>query len=118
MNRPVKRNTRSFTCFTGQHTEETWTRVGRANIILDNLIALGKAKPMIVVMPYGRAFPIIGKGSGSLRNWDNLQEFQKDFLGCILPSAENNYRIRTDRESRAIAGFFRRRRHLAVHRAG
>ena len=86
-------------------TEETWTRVGRANIILDNLIAQGKAKPMIVVMPYGRAFPVISKGSGSLRNWDNLQEFQKDFKNYILPYVEKNYRVRTDREGRAIAGF-------------
>ena len=86
-------------------TEETWTRVGRANIILDNLIAQGKAKPMIVVMPYGRAFPVISKESGSLRNWENLQEFQKDFKNCILPFVEKNYRVRTDREGRAIAGF-------------
>ena len=86
-------------------TEETWTRVGRANIILDNLIAQGKAKPMIVVMPYGRAFPVISKESGSLRNWENLQEFQKDFKDCILPFVEKNYRVRTDREGRAIAGF-------------
>jgi len=86
-------------------TEETWTKVGRANIILDNLIAQGKAKPMIVVMPYGRAFPIIPKGTGSLRSWDNLQEFQKDFTNNIIPFVEKNYRIKTDRESRAIAGF-------------
>jgi enterochelin esterase-like enzyme len=86
-------------------TEETWTKVGRANIILDNLIAQGKAKPMIIVMPYGRAFPLISKGSGSLRNWDNLQEFQKDFKSYILPFVEKNYRVRTDREGRAIAGF-------------
>jgi enterochelin esterase-like enzyme len=86
-------------------TEETWTKVGRANIILDNLIAQGKAKPMIVVMPYGRAYPIISKGSSSLRNWDNLQEFQKDFKNNILPFVEKNYRVRTDREGRAIAGF-------------
>lgn len=86
-------------------TEETWTRVGRANIILDNLIAQGKAKPMIVVMPYGRAFPVISKESGSLRNWENLQEFQKDFKNYILPFVEKNYRVRTDREGRAIAGF-------------
>ncbi len=86
-------------------TEETWTRVGRANIILDNLIAQGKAKPMIVVMPYGRAFPVISKESGSLRNWENLQEFQKDFKNYILPFVESNYRVRTDREGRAIAGF-------------
>lgn len=86
-------------------TEETWTKVGRANIILDNLIAQGKAEPMIIVMPYGRAFPVISKSSGSLREWDNLQEFQKDFKNYILPFVEKNYRVRTDPEGRAIAGF-------------
>ncbi|MEI9944486.1 MAG: alpha/beta hydrolase-fold protein [Chitinophagaceae bacterium] len=85
--------------------EETWTKVGRANIILDNLIAQGKAKPMIIVMPYGRAFPTISKSSGSLRNWDNLQEFKKDFLNDLLPFVEKNYRIKTGKDSRAIAGF-------------
>ena len=86
-------------------TEETWTKVGRANIILDNLIADGKAKPMIVVMPYGRAFPKIPKGQTSLRDWNNLQEFSKDFKSNLLPFVEKNYRVRTDREGRAIAGF-------------
>jgi enterochelin esterase-like enzyme len=85
--------------------EETWTKVGRANIILDNLIAQRKAKPMIIVMPYGRAYPVISKSSGSLRNWDNLQEFKKDFLGNLFPFVEKNYRVRKDKDSRAIAGF-------------
>ncbi|MBK7870506.1 MAG: esterase [Saprospiraceae bacterium] len=86
-------------------TEETWTKVGRANIILDNLIAQDKAKPMIIVMPYGRAYPVISKSSGSLRNWENLQEFKKDFLNNLLPFIEQNYRIKKDKDSRAIAGF-------------
>jgi enterochelin esterase family protein len=86
-------------------TEETWTKVGRANIILDNLIAQGKAKPMIIVMPYGRAYPTISKSSGSLRNWDNLQEIQKDFLNNIFPFVEKNYRTKADKDNRAIAGF-------------
>jgi enterochelin esterase family protein len=86
-------------------TEETWTKVGRAHIILDNLIAQGKAKPMIIVMPYGRAYPVISKYSGSLRNWDNLQEFQKDFLNNLIPFVEMNYRVKADKDSRAIAGF-------------
>ncbi|MBK5269660.1 MAG: esterase [Bacteroidia bacterium] len=85
--------------------EETWTKVGRANIILDNLIAQGKAKPMIIVMPYGRAYPVISKSSGSLRNWDNLQEFKKDFLNNLLPFVETNYRVKKDKDSQAIAGF-------------
>jgi enterochelin esterase-like enzyme len=86
-------------------TEETWSKVGRANIILDNLIAQGKARPMIIVMPYGRAYPVISKSSGSLRNWDNLQEFKKDFLNNLLPFVEQNYRVKADKDNRAIAGF-------------
>jgi enterochelin esterase-like enzyme len=86
-------------------TEETWTKVGRANIILDNLIQQGKAEPMIIVMPYGRAYPVINKSSGSLRNWDNLQEFKKDFLNFLIPFVEENYRVKKDKNNRAIAGF-------------
>ncbi len=86
-------------------TEETWSKVGRANIILDNLIQQGKSVPMIVVMPYGRAYPVISKFSGSLRNRENLQEFKKDFLNNLLPFVEENYRVKTDNENRAIAGF-------------
>lgn len=86
-------------------TEETWTKVGRANVILDNLIAQGKAKPMIIVMPYGRAYPVISKSSGSLREWPNLQEFKKDFLGNLVPFVEQNYRVKADKDHRAIAGF-------------
>lgn len=86
-------------------TEETWTKVGRANFILDNLIADSKATPMIIVMPYGRAYPVISKSSGSLRNWENLQEFKKDFMGNLMPFIEKNYRTINDKNSRAIAGF-------------
>lgn len=86
-------------------TEETFTRVGKANLILDNLIAEGSARPMIIVMPYGRAYPVISRESGSLRNWENLQEFSKDFLENIMPFVENNYRVLGNRESNAIAGF-------------
>jgi hypothetical protein len=74
-------------------TEETWTKVGRANIILDNLIAQKKALPMIIVMPYGRSYPVISK-TGSLRTWENLQEFKKDFFGNLMPFIEQNYRVK------------------------
>jgi enterochelin esterase-like enzyme len=86
-------------------TEETWTKVGRVNFILDNLINKGKAKPMIVVMPYGRAYPLIAKESGSIRNWDNLQLFSNDFLNNIFPFVKENYRILDDKNYHAIAGF-------------
>lgn len=86
-------------------TEETWTKVGRANIILDNLIAEGRAKPMIIVMPYGRAYPTISKSSGSLREWENLQEIKKDFLNHLFPYVNENFRVKEDRNAHAIAGF-------------
>lgn len=86
-------------------TEETWTKVGRAHVILDNLIAQGKAQPMIIIMPYGRAYPTISKSSGSLRNWENLQEFKKDFMDNLLPFVEQNYRVKKGKDHRAIAGF-------------
>jgi enterochelin esterase-like enzyme len=86
-------------------TEETWSKVGRTNIILDNLIHQKKVVPMIVVMPYGRAYPLISKSSGSLREWENLQAFKKDFLNNLLPFVEQNYRVKADKDSRAIAGF-------------
>ncbi|HEY0651964.1 MAG TPA: alpha/beta hydrolase-fold protein [Chryseosolibacter sp.] len=86
-------------------TEETWTKVGRANIILDNLIAEGKARPMIIVMPYGRAYPVVSKSAGSLRTWENLQAFKTDFLNNLVPFVEQNYRVKGDRDNRAIAGF-------------
>ena len=86
-------------------TQETWSKVGRANIILDNLIYENKAEPMIIVMPYGRAYPVISKYSGSIRNWENLQEFKKDFMNNLMPYIEENYRIKKDKNFRAIAGF-------------
>lgn len=86
-------------------TEETWTKVGRANIILDNLMADAKAKPMIIVMPYGRAYPAISKSGGSLRTWENLQAFKTDFINNLLPFVEQNYRVKAGRDHRAIAGF-------------
>ena len=56
-------------------------------------------------MPYGRAYPTISKSSGSLRNWDNLQEIKKDFLNYLFPFVNENYRVKEDRNSHAIAGF-------------
>jgi enterochelin esterase-like enzyme len=86
-----------------------WSAVGRANVILDNLIAQGKAKPMIVVMPLGYGdMEVIRRGWGS---WDdkelalrNLAKFTDILLGEVLPQIEESYRVKKDRESRAIAG--------------
>jgi len=86
-----------------------WTAVGRANVILDNLIAQGKAKPMIVVMPLGYGAPeIVRPGVGGLSNKElrrrNLDKFRETLLTEVIPRAETAYRITKDRNSRAIAG--------------
>ena len=85
-------------------SDDSWTSVGRANFILDNLIAAGKAKPMIVVMPAGhtRSFtfgqPLPPGVTGSKDMF--LDEFAQD----IVPTVEHQYRALTGRQNRAIAG--------------
>jgi enterochelin esterase family protein len=99
-------------------TEETFYKVGRTNFILDNLIAEGKAKPMIVVMPYGnpmariaeqtgnaKPVDIIGRDSEDARNRAKL--FETDLVSNVIPYIEKTYRVRSDRNSRAIGGFSR-----------
>lgn len=77
----------------GSDTEETWTKVGRANIIADNLIARGKAEPMIIVMPYGNVRP------------KPMADFTKDVVNDIIPFIETNYPVITESNGRAVAGF-------------
>ena len=84
-----------------------WTAVGRANLILDNLIARGKAKPMIVVMPLGYGTMEILQ-RGGFRNMElrtrNFVKFREALLTEVMPQVESEYRISKDRTSRAIAG--------------
>jgi enterochelin esterase family protein len=77
----------------GSDTEETWTKVGRTNLIADNLIAQGKAKPMIIVMPYGNVRP------------KPMPDFTKDMINDIIPFIEASYPVLTDSKNRAVAGF-------------
>lgn len=79
--------------------DDSWSSVGRAGFILDNLIAAKKAKPMVVVMPAGHTGPFTF-GRGGLP----MDEFVKDFNGDILPYIEKNYRVHADRANRAVAG--------------
>jgi enterochelin esterase family protein len=85
-----------------------WTAVGRANVILDNLISEGKAKPMIVVMPLGYGdLEVIRRGWGGSDKdlaWRNRAKFNDMLLGEVLPQIEGWYHVKKDRESRAIAG--------------
>jgi len=85
-------------------TEETWFKVGRANFILDNLIARGEAEPMIIVMPYANTYSYDGTTAD---RGEVLQTalFTRDMVRSIIPFVEENYRTLPDKEHRAIAGF-------------
>ena len=93
--------------------DDSWTSVGRANFILDNLIAANKAKPMIVVMPAGHTTTTpAGRGAAargaapgaSTAPAPARDEFTADFVTDILPYVEKHYRVIPDRAHRAIAG--------------
>ena len=86
-----------------------WTAVGRANVILDNLIAQGKAKPMLIVMPLGYGEPkILEPNSGAFRDRAltdrNFDKFREALLTEVIPQVESAYLVKKDRDSRAIAG--------------
>jgi len=80
-------------------SDDSWSTVGRAGFIVDNLIAAGDARPMIVVMPDGHTARF-GGGVGSL----NIADFVREFDVDIKPYVESTYRVRTGRTSTAIAG--------------
>ncbi len=80
-------------------SDDSWTTVGRAGFILDNLIAAGKAKPMLVVMTAGHAGPFRFGGPRPA-----VDEFSEDFVNDVMPYVEKNYRVKSERESRALAG--------------
>lgn len=91
-------------------TDEVYFKVGRTNFILDNLIAEGKAKPMVVVMPYGNPAAYFMRPENTdiergVLTGNDL--FSQDLLQDIMPNVESNYRILADKEHRAIGGFSR-----------
>lgn len=79
-------------------SDASWSTVGRAGIILDNLIAAGKAKPMIVVMPAGHT------SAGGFDLPGAAEEFSRDFLSAVMPYVDKHYRVLPGRANRAIAG--------------
>ena len=86
--------------------ETSWTKSGKTNVILDNLLADGKIKPMVVVMPFGYAFArAAGAGRGdAAENKQQREGFTKDFLEDVMPLVDSTLRVYTDRDHRAIAG--------------
>jgi enterochelin esterase-like enzyme len=87
-------------------SDDSWTSVGRANFILDNLIAAGKAKPMIVVMPAGHTNNPANppNPNAAPRPLTAPTEFDEDFTKDLRPYIEKHYRVLADPAHRAIAG--------------
>lgn len=92
--------------------ESGWTMIGRANNILDNLIAEGKAEPMVVVMPLGQSMQsfwtgpseeaVVTQDNGAPVNRNSLIE--SELLNDIIPMIENEFKVATDPDNRAIGG--------------
>jgi len=103
--------------------ERGWTQTGRANWIMDNLLADGKARPALIVMPFGHA---VSGSTGKLPEVRALQEsfrveltvpgsrgggsdgagyMEKDLLGNVIPLVEREYRVIKDANHRAIIGY-------------
>ena len=124
---PAKKYPVLYLLHGGGGDEDAWTTMGRANIIFDNLIAAGKAVPMIVVMPNGNATQYVSQGFGLGPTPSQVQtnpappivqtvpcqprpapawegSYTQSVVKDIIPFVEKNYRVLTDRQHRAIAG--------------
>ena len=95
----------------GGGDEDAWTALGRANYILDNLIAQGKAKPMLIVMTNGNAVQTSSlrtmPGASALSREDMQRyrgKFEESLVKDVIPFIEANYRVKSGKEFRAIAG--------------
>ena len=97
--------------------EDAWPTMGIANIIMDNLIAEGKARPMIIVMPNAywneiasldlggpRTAPPPGVGSGGVGNNGGFERNVQDIVGDIVPFVDKHFRTIPNRDDRALAG--------------
>jgi len=80
--------------------EYGWPNQGKANLIMDNLIAEGKAKPFIIVMTYGMTNDV---KMGGLRNFD-IKQFQTVLVDELIPYIDTNFRALADQPHRAMAG--------------
>ncbi|HEX3875662.1 MAG TPA: alpha/beta hydrolase-fold protein [Bryobacteraceae bacterium] len=81
------------------NAETNWESIGRANFILDNLIAQKRAKPMLLVMPFGHAVPQNGPDQAR-----NNELFEDDLLTSVMPALEKQYRVASGARNRAVAG--------------
>jgi enterochelin esterase family protein len=84
--------------------QRAWTDVGKANVIADNLIAAGRAVPLVIVMPYGHRLPPEQARAGSPGRDENNERFAKDLESNVMPFVEHKYRVAKDPDHRAVAG--------------
>ncbi|MCP4257153.1 MAG: esterase [Planctomycetes bacterium] len=81
-------------------TEDAWTVVGRANIIVDNLLAAKKARPLVIVMPYGHT----PSAPPDMRSIGRYAAYEKDLIEDVIPYVQKRYRVSKNQKDRAIAG--------------
>jgi enterochelin esterase-like enzyme len=86
----------------GGEDERGWAVQGKANIILDNLVAEGKAAPMLVVIPNGNVSKPGSTAAGYTE--EAMVAFKEELFGNVIPFIEANYRVKPSAENRAIAG--------------
>ncbi|MBM3791153.1 MAG: esterase family protein [Acidobacteria bacterium] len=86
----------------GDETE--WQRFATPDVLLDNLIADGKAVPMIIVMPNGRAQKNDRAGGNAFAAGPAFANFERDLLDDVIPAIDSRYSTLADRENRALAG--------------
>ena len=85
----------------GGEDQRGWATQGKTDLILDNLIAENKAKPMIIVMVDGNFY-----GGGGVAGFgiQQLNQFENELKNAVIPFVESNYRVITDAKNRALAG--------------
>ncbi len=85
----------------GGEDQRGWATQGKTDLIMDNLLAENKAKPMLIIMMDGN----IGMGGGVAGFGENaLKAFENELKNAVIPFVESNYRILTDGKNRALAG--------------
>lgn len=88
----------------GGEDHRGWMEQGRTAQIMDNLIAAGKAVPMIVVSSNSNVRSSSGGFGGGGYSWQGMQTFRSELLENVIPFVEKTYRVKKDRKSRAMCG--------------
>jgi cyanophycinase len=84
--------------------ESAWLEVGRANYIADNLVAQGKLRPTIIIMPYGHPIPVKQRDDFEDYAPRNSEALEKDLISDLLPFLKDRYRLASKRDELAIVG--------------